>query len=304
MRRHSSSNGRWRVNQRLLACWSALISYWSLWARRPDICWRRRSHLLWLGLLHLVRRSDSSCSNFFLFFSLLCRIENLGSVWRRLVETLTAYHIAIGNDLLNMSNRDWWSSNWCLMNWVVWRDLLILRHGCLLKLSTSRNSLSIQWDFVWLIVPKVCHNCGACSNVRLILANSSNRVLVRLLLLNWRFIPLLVLLMLLNGNWRLRICEIRVLAIKLASLLNIRSLLLLCSLWKIASCLVSPRCSCLISLILLLLSIALLRHLHANLFDLVGHGRSHKLLSEESSRIRVENSIFGKCHIRLLRITN
>lgn len=72
-----------------------------------------------------------------------------------------------------------------------------------------------------------------------------------------------------DRNWRLRSCEIRVLTIKLPSLLDIRNLLH--SLTNISSCL--SRCSSLISLILLLLllSITLLRHLHSNFFNLVGH---------------------------------
>lgn len=86
----SSAHRRWGVEQWLLTCRSALVYYGSLWDRRSNISRRRRSHLLRLRLLHLIRWSDSSGTNFFLLFSLLCRIKNLGSVWRRLVESLAS----------------------------------------------------------------------------------------------------------------------------------------------------------------------------------------------------------------------
>jgi hypothetical protein len=85
--------------------------------------------LLRLRLLHLVGWGNSSCIGFFLLFCLLCRIKDLGSVRRRLVETLASHNIAIRNNVLNLSDWNGRSSNCCLVDRNVSnRHLLILRH--------------------------------------------------------------------------------------------------------------------------------------------------------------------------------
>lgn len=92
-------------------------------------------------------------------------------------------------------------------------------------------------------------------------------------MLNLLIIPLLLLLMvLLNWDRRLRLIEVRVLPIQLTSLLEV--LILLCNLGNVSSCLVSTWCCSLISLMLLLLLrllSTLLRHLYSNFFNLIGH---------------------------------
>lgn len=117
--------------QRLLACRSPLIWHWSLWSRRwwSDVCRRRWSNLLGLRLLHLIGWSDSSRRNFLLFFGLLCRIEDLWSIRRSLIETLKTSYVSIWNHMLICLDWDRRASYWCLMNWDVWWELLVLRRG-------------------------------------------------------------------------------------------------------------------------------------------------------------------------------
>jgi hypothetical protein len=124
-----SAHRGWWVNQMLLTLRSSLVYHWRLRYWRSDINRRRWSHLLRLRLLHLVGRGNSSCIGFFLLFSLLCRIKDLRSVWCRLVETLASHHITIRNNVLNLSDWNGRSSNWCLVDRNVSnRHLLILRH--------------------------------------------------------------------------------------------------------------------------------------------------------------------------------
>lgn len=164
------------------------------------------------------------------------------------------------------------------------------------------RSLSYQGDLIWLIVPEVSNNCRTCCIVLSSLARRCDWILIQLLMLNLCFIPLLlVLMLLLNWNGRLRMSKVRILVIQLASLLEVR--ILIWSLGKVYSLLASTRCCRLTSLIILLLLLStLLRHLDSNFFNLIRHWWPHKLLGKKPCGIRVEDSFLGECNIRLLGI--
>ena len=134
----------------LLACRSILIYNWDRWS---NVGRGRRSHLLLLRLLLLIRWSNTSRRHFFLFLCLISWIENLSSRRRRLVYSHSSVcDISIWNSL-NWINRNWRTPYNLLLivDSCYWSSLLILREIVLLEMllvHIRRGRISHQGNFV------------------------------------------------------------------------------------------------------------------------------------------------------------